>query len=296
MNNYDTFVEVYDLFYGDFEDDLEMYRGFAERTGGPILEIGSGTARVALALAEAGNTVIGLEPSAAMRALAQEKISEAGQTDRVRVLDGDMRRFKIDQHFGLIVAPLNTFLHNLTLDDQLATLSSIKRHLRPGGLLVLDCFNPDPAQAVDDRRLILQRHVIDPDTGETAQLWLTRSTDWGQQLQDTIYVADCVDAAGQIIRSTLTTQFRFIFRHEMQLLLKLGGFDLKEVYGSYDLAPFESDSEKLIAVAAPAPGGPPWLSAPPSASRCPPPCRPRWSWRPGSPRCRRSPSSRPRPP
>ncbi len=252
MNNYDAFASVYDLFYGDFEDDLEMYLGFAERTGGPILEIGSGTARVALALAEAGHTVIGLEPSAAMRSIAQAKIAEAELTDRVRVIDGDMRRFKIDQHLGLIIAPLNTFLHNLTLDDQLATLSSMKKHLRPGGLLVLDCFNPDPAQSSDDRRLILQRHVIDPETGEAAQLWLSRSTDWGQQLQDLIYLADQMDEAGHVQRVTLDTKFRFVFRHEMQLLLKLGGFDVKDLYGSYNLDPFESDSEKIIVVATPA--------------------------------------------
>lgn len=77
MNNYDSFAEVYDLFYADIEDDLEMYLGFAERTGGPILELGAGTARVAVALAEAGHTVVGLEPSAAMRAIAQQKIAEA---------------------------------------------------------------------------------------------------------------------------------------------------------------------------------------------------------------------------
>lgn len=163
-----------------------------------------------------------------------------------------MRRFKLDQHFGLVIAPINTFLHNLTLDDQLATLSSIKKHLRPGGLLVLDCLNPDPAHAADDRRLILQRNVLDADTGESAQLWLARSTDWGQR-EDITYFADCVAANGQVVRSTLTTQFRFIFRHEMQwLLLKLGGFDVKEIYGSYDLEPFDTGSDKLIAVATPA--------------------------------------------
>lgn len=252
MNNYDSFAEVYDLFYADIEDDLEMYLGFAERTGGAILEIGAGTARVALALAEAGHTVVGLELSAGMRAIAQHKIAEARLTDRVQMITGDMRRFKLDQHVDLVIAPINTFLHNLTLDDQLATLSSIKKHLRPGGLLVLDCFNPDPAHAADDRRLILQRNVIDSDTGESAQLWLARSTDWGQQLQDITYFADCVDADGKVIRSTLTTHFRFIFRHEMQLLLKLGGFDLKEIYGSYDLEPFDTGSDKLIAVATPA--------------------------------------------
>ena len=160
MNNYDSFAEVYDLFYADIEDDLEMYLGFAERTGGPILELGAGTGRVSIALAEAGHTVVGLELSDDMRAIAQQKIAEAQLTDRVRMVTGDMRRFKLDQHFGLVIAPINTFLHNLTLDDQLATLSSIKKHLRPGGLLVLDCFNPDPAHAADDRRLILQRKII----------------------------------------------------------------------------------------------------------------------------------------
>lgn len=252
MNDYNAFAEVYDLFYADLDDDLDMYRGFAERTSGPILEIGSGTGRVALALAAAGHTVIGLEPSDAMRSIAQQKIAAAGLADRATLVAGDMRRFTIDRHFGLVIAPLNTFLHNLTLDDQLATLISIQKHLRPGGLLVLDCFNPDPAHAADDRRLLLQRTVIDPDTQQPATLWLARSTDWGQQLQEIVYVADRLEAQGRVQRATLITHFRFIFRHEMALLLKLGGFDLKDHYGSYNLDPFDGGSEKLIAVAAPA--------------------------------------------
>ena len=252
MNNYDSFAAVYDLFYDDFADDVEMYLGFARRTGGPILEIGSGTGRVTLALAEAGHTVVGLELSDEMRAIAQEKIEEAGQADRVRWVAGDMRRFKLDQHFGLVIAPINTFLHNLTLDDQLATLNSIKKHLRPGGLLVLDCYNPDPTHADDDHRLILQRMADDPESNELAQLWLSRTTDWSQQLQSITYFADRIDRRGQLWRTTLQTQFRFIFRYEMHLLLKQGGFDVKDIYGSYELEPFENGSDKLIAVAMPA--------------------------------------------
>src|SRR5512135_1666646 len=119
MNDYTPFAELYDLFYGDFREDIDMYRGFAERTGGPILEVGSGTGRVALALAEEGHAVVGLELSEAMRAVAQRKADRAGVADRVEFIAGDMRHFKIDQYFGLIIVPLNTFLHNLTLEDQL---------------------------------------------------------------------------------------------------------------------------------------------------------------------------------
>lgn len=252
MNDYAPFAKLYDLFYDDFAEDLEMYRGFAERTGGSILEIGSGTGRVALALAEAGHAVVGLELSDAMRAVAQQKAERAGVAARVEFVAGDMRHFKLDRHFGLIIVPLNTFLHNLTLDDQLATLRRIKLHLKPGGLLVLDCFNPDPAQAADDRRLLVQRSVIDQDTGQTALLMLSRATDWGQQLQEITYIIDRTDHDGVVQRAVLPAMFRFIFRHELHLLLKAGGFDLKEVYGSYELDPFETGSDKLIGVATPA--------------------------------------------
>ena len=251
MNDYTSFAELYDLFYEDFTEDIEMYRGFAARTGGPILEIGSGTGRVALALAEEGHTVVGLELSEAMRAVAQRKADRAQLTDRVTFAAGDMRRFKLDQHFGLIIVPLNTFLHNLTLDDQLTTLNRCKKHLRPDGLLVLDCFNPDPAHAEDDRRLIVQRSVSDRDSGRAAVLMLARTTDWSQQLQETTYFIDRTDQNGVVQRAALPAAFRFIFRNEMQLLLKLGGFDLKDAYGSYDLEPFGTASDKLIVVATP---------------------------------------------
>ncbi len=252
MNDYTSFADLYDLFYDDFQEDVEMYRGFAERTGEPILEVGSGTGRVALALAEAGHTIVGLELSEAMRAVAQHKADRAQLTDRVEFVSGDMRRFQIDRHFGLIIVPLNTFLHNLTLDDQLATLACLKQHLRPGGLLVLDCFSPDPTHAADDGRLIVQRRVIDRETGQAALLLLSRTTDWAHQLQEITYLIDRPDPNGLVRRAVLQTSFRFIFRHEMQLLLKLGGFDLKEVYGSYDLEPFETGSDQLIGVATPA--------------------------------------------
>lgn len=252
MNDYTPFAELYDLFYADFADDLEMYRGFAERTGGSILEIGSGTGRVALALAAEGHTVVGLELSEALRAVAQHKTDRAQLTDRVTFVAGDMRRFRIDQHFGLIIVPLNTFLHNLTLDDQLATLACCKKQLRPGGLLVLDCFNPDPAHAEDDRRLIVQRGVIDRATGQPALLLLARTTDWNNQRQEITYLIDRSDQTGAVQRAILPTMYRFIFRHEMRLLLKASGFDVKDEYGSYDLEPVEAGSDKLIMVATPA--------------------------------------------
>ena len=104
-----------------------------------------------------------------------------------------MRRFKLDQHFGLIIVPLNTFLHNLTLDDQLATLACLQETpapRRPAGARLLQSRS---GHADDDRRLIVQRSVIDRDTGQTALLLLSRATDWNQQVQEITYLVDRSD-------------------------------------------------------------------------------------------------------
>ena len=98
----------------------------------------------------------------------------------------------------------------------------------------------------------MQRSVIDRETGQNAVLLLSRSTDWGNQLQEITYLIERPDHNGLVRRSVLQTSFRFLFRNEMQLLLKLGGFDLREIYGSYDLEPFDAGSDKLIVVATPA--------------------------------------------
>jgi hypothetical protein len=100
--------------------------------------------------------------------------------------------------------------------------------------------------------LIVQRSVIDPATGQAALLLLSRATDWGHQLQEITYLVDRTEPSGVVQRAILPTTYRFIFRHEMQLLVKAGGFDLQEVYGSYDLEPFDTGSEKIIVVATPA--------------------------------------------
>jgi hypothetical protein len=99
--------------------------------------------------------------------------------------------------------------------------------------------------------LIVQRRDRSA-TGQAGLLLLSRATEWSQQLQEITYLIDRPDRHGQVQRAVLQASFRFIFRHEMPLLLKLGGFDLKDLYGSYDLEPFDAGSDKLIVVATPA--------------------------------------------
>lgn len=242
MDDYAPFAPVYDLFYADKVDDIQMYTGFAERAGRRVLEIGVGTARVANALAHGGCTVHGIDRSEAMLSIARQKIDE-----RVKLTRADMRHFDLGERFDLVIAPINTFMHNLMLDDQLAALACIKRHLTPQGLLVLDLFNPDPARA-DDRRLLL-RDILPGPHGQPILHFNANSIDWERQVSSAVFIVDQPDGNGRIQRTVFTFELRFLMRNEVDLLMRQAGFALDAVYGSYELEPFESGSEKMIVVA-----------------------------------------------
>ena len=247
---FDPIVRFYDLFYGERVDDLPMYRDFALAAGGPILELGCGTGRVLIPLAADGHQITGLDVSAAMLAAAQAKAGAAGLRDRVSLLQGDMRDFSLPTRFALAFIPINTFMHCRDGGEQLACLRCIRRHLQPGGRLVIDVYHPDLQTLLEsDGRLGSEGTVLDPATGHTIHRLYTRRLDLATQTQDITFIMDEIDATGVVHRTLFPFRLRFVYRYEMEYLLRLAGYSLETVYGSYDLEPFESGSEKMIFVA-----------------------------------------------
>ena len=120
MSEIDPFVPYYDPYYGDRDEDLQMYRDFALDADGPILELGCGTGRMLIPLALEGHQVTGLELSEAMLAAAQAKVDGAHAGDRVALIQGDMRNFAIPARFALALLPINTFMHCGNTGQQLA--------------------------------------------------------------------------------------------------------------------------------------------------------------------------------
>jgi SAM-dependent methyltransferase len=255
MSDYGGFARLYDMFYDDVTEDVAMYQGFAKRAGRRVLEVGVGTGRVAIPLAQTGCAVTGIDTSEEMLAIAREKARRADIRDPVKFVRADMRDFDLSAHFDLVIVPINTFMHNTTLDDQLATLAAIRRHFTQQGLLIVDLFNPDP-NSPDDQRLVLHRvRPGAPDrSGAHSQPVLqftVRSIDWGSQLSSVTFIVDEPDERGAIHRTVFPFEMRFLFRNEVELLMRQAGFAIEAVYGSYDLDPFDAGAEKMIVVAKP---------------------------------------------
>lgn len=251
MNIYDPFARYYDTDLGNYTDDLLFYREMARRTGGPVLELMCGTGRVLLPMAEDGYTLTGVDSSPAMLELAQAKLAAAGVAHRVTLVPGDVRSVELPaRHFALAFVAINSFMHLERIRDQFAALATAHKALTPDGLLILDLFNPDPVRlANEDNRLTLEReYELD---GQRVLKFVANESDLASQVSRVTYFYDEVAPDGQMARRVMRFTMRWFYRYELEHLLARAGFMLRSVYGSYDLDDYTSESERLIAVAAP---------------------------------------------
>lgn len=249
MIEWDRFARLYDDDYGDFVDDLDLYLPFAERTGGPILEAMCGSGRVLLPLAEAGYEVVGLDISEAMVRLSQAKLLTAGVTGHARVATGDICNIQLPERFALAIVAMNSFMHLSDGEQQRDALRNLHQHLRPGGLLLLDLFNPDPHELIADEGVLVHARSFRSSAGTDVQKWVLRKTDLAGQTHYVEFMYDEVGADRLLRRDVLPFTMRWVYRFELELLLEQAGFAIEGLFGSYDLDDYSSGSDRLIALA-----------------------------------------------
>jgi len=245
MNPYQALARFYDLEHVDLTADVIFYLHFARQADGPVLELGCGSGRLLVPLAEAGGELTGVDNSPAMLALARNKLG-----DRVKLVEGDMRTFELRERYALAIVSINSFMHLLTTADQLAALSNVARHLKPGGRLIIDLPAGDELVHQDaDARLTLERQFVDPATGHQILKQVVSRIDWATQCQELVHIYDELLADGTVKRAVVPMTLRHTFRYELALLLDKAGYTLERLYGDYDLSPYESGCPRMIAVA-----------------------------------------------
>jgi SAM-dependent methyltransferase len=245
-------VETFDALYGNYmlADDIAFYIEQASQTGGPIMEAGPGTGRVAWPLAEAGYLVTGLELSKAMMEIAESKRSaypdEVG--DRIKFALGDMRDFRLDGAFSLAIIAFRTFQANTTPEDQRRCLLRIHRHLRPGGRLIIQLFDPRLDMLLPDapRELDIQE-VKHPKTGNMVRI---RAVDHVNNLVAQTFserwIHEEIDDKGVVIRKDEEIlNMGWIYRREMQYLFELTGFEVLAEYSDFKKSPPAYGKEQI---------------------------------------------------
>jgi SAM-dependent methyltransferase len=198
---------------------------------GRALELGIGTGRIALPLAQRGVPVHGIDLSRAMVA----KLREKPGSDRIEVTIGDFATTKVDGTFSLAYLVFNTIMNLTTQAEQVACFRNVSAHLDPGGCFVIEVGVPD-----------LQR--LPP--GETFQVFDAGETHWGIDEYDVAnqglisHHFDVVD--GQIER--LSMPFRYVWPAELDLMAELAGMGLRDRWSGWTREPFTSESRQHVSV------------------------------------------------
>lgn len=244
-DDYGKFVaEFYDHIVPYRErDDVDFWVQMAQESGGPILEMGCGTGRVLIPTARAGIEITGLDRSPAMLAVCREKLDREPEEvrARARLVRAAMRDFQLDDRFPLATTPFRPFQHLMTIEDQLACLASVHRHLKRGGRLVLDLFNPDLERLTDERFLREQGKEPEfemPDGRRVLRRERVASRHLAKQVQEVELIYYVTHPDGREERLVHAFPLRHLFRYEAEHLLSRAGFEVQEVFSGYDRSPF----------------------------------------------------------
>jgi len=199
--------------------------------GGAALEMGIGTGRIALPLAERGVPVHGIDASAAMVA----KLRTKPGNDAIDVTIGDFATARVDGRFALVYLIFNTIFNLKTQDEQVACFQNAGDHLDSGGHFVIELGVPDlqrlpPGQdvfvyAVDARTMSFD--VYDVVT---------------QRLTSNHFVVD----DGRV--SSYPVEGRYAWPSELDLMARLAGMRLRERWGGWKREPFTSLSRSHVSI------------------------------------------------
>jgi SAM-dependent methyltransferase len=224
------------------EGDVDFYRRLAAELGGPVLDVGCGTGRVAVALAADGHGVVGVDLSGPMLRLAEERRASLPDevASRLTFVQADMTTLDLGRTFSLVVAPFRVFQFLLTTDAQRAALKAFKAHLQPDGRIVLDLFDPlldlvVPGAAFPARG----SELVHPKSGNRVTWEVTgRTPAPSEQLINEEWTAREFGPAGEILRDDVELlTLRWSTRSEMRLLFELTGLDVVAEYGDFKGGP-----------------------------------------------------------
>ncbi|MCH8184885.1 MAG: class I SAM-dependent methyltransferase [Chloroflexi bacterium] len=250
-SSFDQWAEVYDSVYSYVTDDIPFYIDEARSAGGSVLELGCGTGRVAIPIAQAGIEIVGLDSSAAMLEVAGRKAQKAPGARGLRLVEADMRDFSLDEVFGLVIIPFRGFLSLLSVEDQIQALANVRAHLAPGGKLAFNIFVPDLNMLVQEGDVAYHlRDVTDSDTGRRLVVWHQSAYDNHNQIISARVIVDDLEADGVVGRRFYRDfQLRYSHRWEIRHLLEVCGFEIVDLFGDFERSPFDETSTEMVWVA-----------------------------------------------
>jgi SAM-dependent methyltransferase len=218
-----------------------------------VLELGCGTGRITMALAEGGKRITGLDLSERMleRAVKKRAALRVEARERVHLVQGNMAGFDLGEKFRLVIIPFRPFQHLLEAHQQINCLECVRKHLAPGGRLVLDVFQTD-AERMHDPVHMREVQVTEYNTPDGRRVKISERVaafHRAEQINDVEMIFSIKHKGGREERLVFAWPLRYFFRFEVEHLLARCGFKVAAEYGNFDRTTIQDDSPEMIFVA-----------------------------------------------
>lgn len=229
-------ADIYDRWYGTQiaeQTTLQTVDTLADLAGGDnALELGIGTGRIAIPLAQRGFTVQGIDASEAM----VEKLRQKPGSESLQVSIGNFAEVAVEGRFDLIFVVFNTLFNLTSQEEQLRCFRNVAGRLTNGGRFVVESFVPDVA-GLDTQNVRAVNIAADSVVLELA----------GHDR-----VSQVVDYQYLVIGSGNTRLFpvpqRYAWPSELDLMAQLAGLTRQHRWAGWDRSPFTADSTQHVSV------------------------------------------------
>ncbi len=238
MEVYDDMAEYYDLVYSD-QLDADFYLREARNARGAVLEVACGTGRILLRLLSEGIDAVGIDTSERMLAVLKRKAGSMGVEPKA--LKADMRDFKIDRRFRLIMIPYRSFLHLKDDSERKKALLNFREHLEDGGRLIIHTYNPSKdelgmvdgfhlfeSEEIEDRRKCrVDWHLHYEPRGRTGRYKVVLTFEDGE-------------------RHEFSMELHYVMEKDMRKLLEACGYRNIRLYCGFDYEPYDEDCREAL--------------------------------------------------
>jgi len=240
------FPQLYHAHHNRSLEDLPFWLELAAQAGDPILELGCGTGRVLIPLAQAGYHTIGLDHDPAMLKFLQTHLGLDIQHS-IELIEADITEFDLARKFPLIILPCNTF-STLSNEQRLGCLKCVVKHLQKGGIFAVSLPNPElllrlPARSQPE----LEDEFIHPATGNPVQV----SSPWRRK-KNTFTVTWTYDHLlpdGSVDRMEVNATHLVINLITYKADFEISGLVIRELFGDFDRSQYAAESPNLIILA-----------------------------------------------
>jgi len=226
--------DTYDAVTASIVADIPVHLELVRAARGSALEVCCGNGRLLLPTLEAGLACEGLDYDAPMLESLRGRLAARGLATPLH--HADMRDFTLPRRYALIVIPFNSFLHNLTQEDQLATLRCCRTHLEDGGRLAIVAFHPSVAKlqkyAEAEHLMFEHEHA-----GRKVRVYDQARDDRIEQVRRVARRVEFLDDRGRTVEERqYDFDLRYAFKPEMELLFRVAGFarwEMRPAFADY---------------------------------------------------------------